>query len=103
MEIDIILLEILFIIKMENFTTLEEKDNQIQKNGIRIELGEIEKGIESNSKVIQVLVLQIENQIVAFYTGLISPKRLKKFCLEKLPKHMIPNSFIKLEEFPYDS
>ncbi|PLA03703.1 AMP-binding protein [Streptococcus oralis subsp. dentisani] len=76
------------------------KDNQIQRNGIRIELGEIEKGIESNSKVIQVLVLQIEKQIVAFYTGYISPQNLKRFCLKNISKYMIPNSFIKVEQFP---
>lgn len=89
--------------KRGRFYYVGRKDNQIQKNGIWIELEEIERSIEQNSNLSKVTVLQIEKQIVAFYKGAIQSNSLKTYCLENMPTYMIPNLFIKVEEFPLTS
>ncbi|EGJ27775.1 non-ribosomal peptide synthetase [Streptococcus porcinus] len=89
--------------KKGQFYYVGRKDNQIQKNGIRIELGEIEKNIEQNTNVSQVTVLQLDKKILAFYKGAIESSKLKNFCLKNMPKYLMPNSFIKVEQFPLTS
>ncbi|VTS29243.1 long-chain-fatty-acid--CoA ligase [Streptococcus porcinus] len=89
--------------KKRKFYYVGRKDNQIQKNGIRIELGEIEKNIEQNKNVSQVTVLQLDKKILAFYKGAIESSKLKNFCLKNMPKYLMPNSFIKVDQFPFTS
>ncbi|MEQ9810562.1 amino acid adenylation domain-containing protein [Streptococcus jiangjianxini] len=78
------------------------KDFQLNINGIRIEPGEIEKAIVDILKLEKVVTIEKDSKIVAYY---VSPNEidenfLRTELLTKLPPYMVPNYFIRLDEFP---
>lgn len=80
-------------------------DDQIQINGIRIEIGEIENTLLLNCKSIDdIKIIYYNNKILCFYTSeeYIDKSTLYELCLNSMPKYMIPNKFIYIEEFPYN-
>ena len=89
-----------------NIRFLGRKDSQIQLRGIRIELGEIEKCLEKYPEIKEAIVTvngeSSENtRLIGYF---ISEKKLdsdkiRKHLLEKLPAYMVPNVFMKLDEF----
>lgn len=84
-------------------------DQQVKVRGIRVELGEIESVILRKSEVKNVAVVpqtrsNLGTFLVAFLSEqenqVISTDDLKSFVKDNLPPHMIPVSFIKLDELP---
>lgn len=78
------------------------KDFQIKHMGNRIELGEIESSVYTVKEIEScACVLDKENDwIVLFYSGKVSKDVVAERCKERLPKYMIPNKIVKMEELP---
>ncbi len=78
------------------------KDFQIKHMGHRIELGEIETALETVDGIRRNLCVYDEpkGKIVAFYEGDIEKRQIVKAIGTRLPAFMIPNVFIKIDEFP---
>jgi len=88
---------------------LGRSDQQVKIRGIRVELGEIESVILRKSAVKNVaLVPQTRTNLGTFLVAFLSAKEnqvinaddLKIFVKDNLPTHMIPVSFIILDELP---
>lgn len=85
---------------------LGRSDDQVKLRGYRIELGEIESKIKEYENVEAAAVLvkgERENKYLCAYV--LSQKEfvteeLKEFLRKKLPGYMIPNYFVRLEQFP---
>ena len=85
---------------------LGRTDFQIKIRGFRVELGEIENAIENYSGIKQAVVSKrkVNNRdvLIAYYTSeKIDKNLLKESINKKLPEYMIPQYFIKLDNFPY--
>lgn len=88
---------------------LGRDDNLVKLRGMRIELGEIEAFINEYTAIRQSKVILsgddgIHRQIIAYFTPMAAkdPKvdDIKTWLQEKLPKHMIPAAFVKIDKFP---
>lgn len=81
---------------------VSRRDFQIKHMGHRIELGEIEANVSLIEEVKMACCIydHVKNKIVLFYTGDIEEKEAAKDLKEKLPRYMIPNRMIHLEEMP---
>ncbi len=77
-------------------------DSQIKHMGYRIELGEIETAVSAMNQIDRVCCIYDteKSEIVLFYTGCIDSKEIKKEIRQKVPKYMIPNRYIALEDMP---
>lgn len=75
-------------------------DQQVKINGQRVELGEIEAAL--SVLVPTCAVFYDNNRLVAYYIG---EERvdLRKQLLHSLPRHMVPHSFIHVDELPLTS
>lgn len=78
------------------------KDFQIKHMGHRIELEEIETHLNAVDEVVRASCLfdEEKNKIVACYVGDIDKAEIVATLKEALPKYMIPNVFIQMEELP---
>lgn len=78
------------------------KDFQIKHMGHRIELEEIEKMIEQVKGISRGCCLfdSEADRLVAFYTGEVETKTIRKELKEKVPGYMVPNKIIKLDHMP---
>ena len=78
------------------------KDFQIKHMGHRIELEEIETFMNAVDGVTRASCLfdEIKNKIVACYTGSVDRKKIVECLREDLPKYMIPNIFLQMDELP---
>lgn len=95
-----------------NLKFLGRIDHQVKIRGFRIELLEIEARLSEHPAVRQVVVVVREDvpgnqRLVAYVVrnsadGLqeITPKTLRSFLHQKLPKYMIPSAFVLLDELP---
>ncbi|VDG18051.1 non-ribosomal peptide synthetase NpsA [Lactobacillus plantarum WCFS1] [Lactiplantibacillus mudanjiangensis] len=77
------------------FIYIGRNDSQVKVRGFRIELGEIESKLMRQSTIDQCLAMVRGTNIVAYYTGTLS-----KTLEDELPSYMVPNSYVKLDEFP---
>lgn len=82
-------------------------DNQVKVKGYRIELQEIENLLNRREKINEAVVLvnqdnDLEKKIIAFVKAdeELSENELRGFLENSLPEYMIPNLFIKVENFP---
>lgn len=85
---------------------LTRKDFQIKHLGNRIELGEIENQINSIDKIDYCASIydQKKSKIVLFYISKeLDKAELAKLASNKLLNYMVPNVYIRLEKFPYNS
>lgn len=93
-------------------THLGRADSQIKIRGNRIEIGDVEAAILSSPEVKDVAVnvgenLQGEAMMVAYIipdssgNNLDLSLKVRDYLLSKVPKHMIPERFMVLQEFPY--
>jgi amino acid adenylation domain-containing protein len=86
------------------------RDNQIKSRGYRIELGDIEAALSAHPAVLEVVVVAIpdemvSNRIVGFASvseGL-SDSELLRFCAERVPNYMVPESMHIRAELPKTS
>ncbi len=84
-------------------------DHQVKIRGFRIELGEIEAQLTACPAVRDAVLLAREDQpghkrLVAYVTPASAPglsdETLRAFLKQHLPEHMVPSSFIFLEQLP---
>jgi amino acid adenylation domain-containing protein/non-ribosomal peptide synthase protein (TIGR01720 family) len=83
-------------------------DLQVKVRGFRIELGEIEAVLASHPAVRDAVVLAREDRgdkrLVAYVVSAegtsSTPAELRAFLKDKLPDHMIPSAFVRLESMP---
>lgn len=86
-----------------NLVFVSRKDFQIKHMGHRIELGEIDANadlVEGVSTCCSIYSKD-DGKIVMFYTGDIEKRKLTKALKEKLPRYMIPNVLVPMEELPH--
>ena len=86
----------------ENLYFAGRKDFQIKHMGHRIELGEIETALETVEGLGRSLCMydEAKGKILAFYEGDLEKKQIVRAIGTRLPGFMIPNVFVKVEEFP---
>ena len=82
---------------------LSRKDYQIKHMGHRIELGEIEANVNGLEKVRFACCIydKDKNKIILYYVGEIETPKLTRTLREMLPRYMLPNHIIRLEEMPF--
>ncbi len=75
------------------------RDNQIKSRGYRIELGDIEAALSAHPSVMEVVVVAVPDEMVsnrifgfASVGDDLSESDLLRFCAEKVPKYMVPES-----------
>ncbi len=75
-------------------------DNQIKHMGHRIELGEIEIVANSMEEIKSACAVfdQDRKKIVLCYVGEVTTAQVALFLKEKLPRYMIPNVTIALQD-----
>jgi len=88
---------------------LGRKDFQVKIRGFRVETAEIELTLLEHAAVAESVVVAREEQpgdtrLVAYVvsTGPVAPSvgELRRFVQEKLPDHMVPTTFVKLDALP---
>jgi amino acid adenylation domain-containing protein len=85
---------------------LGRNDDQVKIRGYRIELGDIEAALESHPRVKQAAAKvvegpQREKSIVGYVVAPgVETYELRTYLTERLPKYMLPSSFVKLAELP---
>jgi acyl carrier protein len=88
---------------------LGRMDEQVKIRGIRIEPGEIESVLNQHPDVHQSAVVasqfaaddvRLVAHVVPKSDRMPSPRELHEFLGGRLPQHMIPSSFVQLEELP---
>ncbi len=82
---------------------VSRKDYQIKHMGHRIELGEIEANVNSleQIKCSGAVYDSEKGKIVLYYLGDIDAKELTESLKDKLPRYMLPNRIIQLEQMPF--
>ncbi|MEP6833603.1 MAG: amino acid adenylation domain-containing protein [Gemmatimonas sp.] len=88
------------------------RDRMVKRRGYRIELGEIEAGLATHPSVREVAVVadqavgaDVRITAVLSITGdkQLSTIELKQFCMERLPKYMVPDRFTFVAVMPRTS
>jgi acyl-coenzyme A synthetase/AMP-(fatty) acid ligase len=89
----------------DSFTLIGRRDNQVKRRGYRIELGEIETALLAHAAVRECAVTAIARdgvteQIVAHVVGTAGEQELATFCLERIPRYMLPDRIMIWPELP---
>jgi acyl carrier protein len=86
---------------------LGRTDFQVKIRGIRVEPGEIETHLNEHPQVHQAVVAAREDtpgdlRLVAYYveSGPVEVEALRRFLGERLPEHMVPAAYVRLDAFP---
>ena len=87
---------------------LGRRDSEVKVRGMRIELGEIETVLARHEWVEEAVVelsgTGVEQRLIAYVVGkegtAPSARELRRYVRTKLPEHMVPASFVKVEELP---
>lgn len=81
---------------------VSRKDHQIKHMGHRIELGEIEANVNmlEGVRLAGCVYDETRQKIVLFYVGTITDKELVALLKDRLPRYMLPNRTVRLEEMP---
>lgn len=82
---------------------VSRKDYQIKHMGHRIELGEIEVSVNMlpDIRMAACIYDAARRKIVLFFVGELPEKELTADLKTKLPRYMLPNKIIKLEQMPF--
>lgn len=92
-----------------SFDFVERRDLQVKLNGQRVELDEIAGQILASKLVAEAAVIAVRSKIAMELRAFVVPKKgqsspdlsaLKTFLSEKLPKYMIPSTFVVLKFLP---
>lgn len=84
-------------------------DDQVKLRGFRIELGEVEAALAGHPAVGRAVALVREDEpgdrrLVAYVVRregwTASPRELRRYLMERLPLHMVPEAVVVLEAFP---
>ena len=88
------------------------RDHMVKSRGYRIELGDIEQALHQHERVKEAVVIAVPDEevgnrlhaAVAPVDGAsLAPHELQAFCLERLPRYMVPESFILRGDLPKTS
>ncbi len=88
------------------------KDRMVKRRGYRIELGEIESGLVRHPAIAAAAVIarpdEASGVVIHAYLAPAGEDRpsivdLKRFCLEELPRYMMPDRFTYLDRIPQTS
>jgi amino acid adenylation domain-containing protein len=88
---------------------LGRRDAQIKSRGYRIELGDIETVINQHPAVIECAAVAVPDEIVTNRIKVfvaaddVNEKELQRFCLERLPRYMVPEVWELRDELPKTS
>lgn len=93
-----------------SFRYVGRRDAQIKSRGYRIELGDVEAALNAHPGVIECAVVAVPddlvtNRLVAYLTlreGS-TVEEVARYCTERLPRYMVPESFKTLSELPKTS
>lgn len=82
---------------------VSRKDYQIKHMGHRIELGEIEANVNmiEQIKCSGAVYDNEKGKIVLYYLGDIQGKELTELLKDKLPRYMLPNKIVQLQNMPF--
>lgn len=82
---------------------VSRKDYQVKHMGHRIELGEIEANVNSleSVKMSACIYDSVRNKILLFYVGADAEAEVVNELKERLPRYMLPNKTIRLEQLPF--
>ena len=82
-------------------------DDQVKLRGFRIEIGEVESVAYSHPKVEQAVGKVVNQQLIMYYSLLkgldataLGVNELVTYMAVDLPKYMLPNRFIQMDDFP---
>ena len=79
-------------------------DNQVKVRGFRIELGEVEKVLSEHPAVSKVVVLAVEQQLLAYFVSCQdstpTTEELRSYLKQLLPDFMIPAAFVLVDSMP---
>jgi len=91
---------------------LGRADFQVKLRGYRIELGEVEAALSTQTDVRAAVAMVREDapgeqRLVAYvvlrYGSSVAPPRLRRALLERLPRYMVPDAIVLLEELPLNT
>ncbi|KOG02517.1 Amino acid adenylation [Pseudomonas syringae pv. aceris] len=84
---------------------LGRNDDQVKVRGMRIELGEIETALASQAEVQDAVVLVRGERLLAWFTesAPVEPEALREALRARLPAHMVPLAFTRLDALPLTS
>ncbi|KEZ63684.1 peptide synthetase, partial [Pseudomonas amygdali pv. tabaci str. ATCC 11528] len=84
---------------------LGRNDDQVKIRGMRIELGEIEATLASQAQVQDAVVLVRGERLLAWFTenSPVTPDVLREALRARLPAHMVPLAFTRLDTLPLTS
>lgn len=102
------------IVRLEldgSFSFIGRRDNMVKSRGYRIELGEIEAVLLQHSGVREAAVLAVPDEeigvrlkaVAALSDDTVSEEELRAFCLARLPRYMVPETFAFRQELPKTS
>jgi amino acid adenylation domain-containing protein len=94
-----------------NLRFLGRRDAQIKSRGYRIELGDIESTLNAHPDVIECAVLAVPDELVTnrirchvvVRREAADASALARYCAERLPAYMIPETFERRERLPRTS
>ncbi|GHJ47874.1 hypothetical protein Cs7R123_52160 [Catellatospora sp. TT07R-123] len=75
-------------------------DEQVKVRGYRIEPGEVEAHLRALPSVADAAVAVDGDGLVAYLVGDPAPGRLREQLAEQLPAHLVPASFVRVDELP---
>ena len=92
------------------YRLIGRRDSQIKSRGYRIELGDIEAALYAHQGVVECAVVAFPDELVtnrirafvAVQDG-VTADGLQRFCSERIPRYMVPESFAIRESLPKTS
>ncbi len=103
------------IVRLEadgTYVFVGRKDHMVKSRGYRIELGEIEQVLYQHDRVREAVVVAIPDDevgarlkavIVTHEGNGVSQNELQAFCLDRLPRYMVPESYDFIAKLPRTS
>ena len=81
---------------------VSRRDYQIKHMGHRIELGEVESAADTFAGISRACCIydKEKKKIRMFYIGTVDESELMAYLKEYLPRYMLPNSIVKLDQLP---
>ncbi len=95
-----------------DFVFVGRRDRMVKKRGYRVELGEIEASLYQHDQILEAAVVAIPDEAAGVLIrahlstadgGKLSLIKLKKFCAERIPVYMVPDTFTFHEKLPKTS
>ena len=96
----------------ENYSFIGRRDHMVKSRGYRIELGEIEQVLFQHDQMKEAVVIAVPDDeigtrlkaVVALNADVeLTEADLQAFCATRLPRYMVPETFVFLSELPKTS